>query len=42
MAVLSGVFKPSNLEQAQREGLALVWAHKLDDLIQFIRSVPKA
>lgn len=36
MAVLSGVFKPKNLQQAQDEGLVLIWAHDLDPLGEFI------
>ena len=35
-AVLSGVFKLVNLQQAQRDGLALYWAHDLEPLQQFI------
>lgn len=35
-AVLSGVFKPNNLATAQRDGLALFWLHRLDDLKTFI------
>ena len=35
-AVLSGVFKVLNLEQAQRADLTLFWAHQLDRLGQFI------
>ncbi len=35
-AVLSGVFKIRNLEQAQDSGLTLFWAHKLDDMQGFI------
>ncbi|WP_418888083.1 XamI family restriction endonuclease [Microbacterium resistens] len=35
-AVLSGVFKVSNLESAQARGLTLFWAHRLDALIAFI------
>ena len=35
-AVLSGVFKLRNLEDAQRRGLTLFWAHSLDQLTQFI------
>jgi hypothetical protein len=37
-AVLSGVFKVLNLEQAQERGLALCWSHDLDKLGEFIRS----
>lgn len=38
VAVLSGVFKVKNLEQAQTPGLTLFWAHNLDRLIDFIVS----
>ena len=37
-AVLSGVFKVLNLEQAQDGGLTIFWAHKLDELEQFVLS----
>ena len=37
-AVLSGVFKVINLDQAQRRGLALFWAHDLEELGGFIAS----
>lgn len=37
-AVVSGVFNPANLETAQAEGLALVWSHRLDDLVEFIEA----
>lgn len=37
-AVLAGVFKVINLEQAQSRGLALLWAHDLDKLGDFIES----
>lgn len=35
-AVLSGVFKRANLEDAQARGLTLLWAHRLDDLPDWI------
>lgn len=35
-AVLGGVFKLRNLEQAQDRGLTLYWAHRLGDLIAWI------
>ncbi len=35
-AVLSGVFKVINLEQAQANGLTIFWAHDLDKLVEFI------
>jgi XamI restriction endonuclease len=35
-AVLSGVFNPLNLEQAQQRGLSLFWAHDLRRLGSFI------
>jgi hypothetical protein len=37
-AVLSGVFKVMNLEQAQTRGLALFWSHDLDKLGAFIEA----
>lgn len=37
-AMLSGVFKRHNLEQAQKDGLTIFWAYKLDDFIEWIRS----
>ncbi len=37
-AVLSGVFKVRNLEQAQDRGLTIFWAHDLDRLVQFVLS----
>ncbi len=37
-AVLSGVYKTHNLEQAQESGLAIFWAHDLDPLVDFIAS----
>ncbi len=40
-AVLSGVFKVLNLEQAQKGGLALFWSHKLDALEDFITATQK-
>jgi XamI restriction endonuclease len=35
-AVLSGVFKPASLESAQARGLTVFWAHRLDDLVEWI------
>lgn len=35
-AVLSGVYKRHNLEDAQRSGLTLFWAHALDDMLDWI------
>lgn len=35
-AVLSGVFKPASLESAQARGLTVFWAHRLDDLVDWI------
>jgi hypothetical protein len=35
-AVLSGVYKRAHLEQAQRRGLTLYWAHRLHDLVDWI------
>ncbi|MCY4271948.1 MAG: XamI family restriction endonuclease [bacterium] len=37
-AVLSGIFKTRNLEQAQAQHLTIFWAHNLDPLTAFIRS----
>ena len=37
-AILSGVFKVMNLEQAQTRGLGLFWSHDLDKLGAFIES----
>ena len=37
-AVLSGIFKTRNLEQAQAQHLTIFWAHNLDPLASFIRS----
>jgi hypothetical protein len=35
-AVLSGVFNPENLAQAQHSGLTIFWSHRLNDLSGFI------
>ena len=35
-AVLSGVFKAASLESAQARGLTVFWAHRLDDLVEWI------
>ncbi|WP_339860065.1 XamI family restriction endonuclease [Pseudohongiella acticola] len=40
-AVLTGVFKVHNLEQAQDGGLTLFWAHDLDELGKFIEGTRK-
>lgn len=37
-AMLSGVFKVLNLEQAQSRGLSLFWSHDLSKLTEFIDS----
>lgn len=37
-AVLSGVFKLHNLEQAQGRGLTIFWGHDLDQLATFVAS----
>jgi hypothetical protein len=37
-ALLSGVFKARNLEQAQALRLTLFWAHRLEDLRDFIEA----
>jgi hypothetical protein len=36
VAVLSGVYKLHNLEDAQNRGLAIFWAHDLESLLNFI------
>lgn len=38
VAMLSGVYKLHNLEQAQARGLTVYWAHRLSDLTQWIES----
>ncbi|MGH6990744.1 MAG: XamI family restriction endonuclease, partial [Stellaceae bacterium] len=38
VAMLSGVFKVSNLVQAQGGGLTMFWAHKLDAMRTFIEA----
>lgn len=38
VAVLSGVYNLNNLEAAQRQGLALIWAHELPRLGEWIDS----
>lgn len=38
VALLSGVFKLSNLETAQKAGLYLVWSHDLDEFISWIKA----
>ena len=38
IALLSGVFKLSDLMSAQTAGLYLVWAHNVDDFIEWIKS----
>lgn len=37
-AVLTGVYKRHNLEQAQHAGLALFWSHAPEDLLVFVAS----
>lgn len=37
-AVLAGVFKTHNLQQAQEDGLTIFWAHDLDPLVDFIEA----
>ena len=37
-AVLSGIFKTRNLEQAQDQHLTIFWAHNLDPLAEFVRA----
>ena len=41
-AVLSGVYKRHNLEQAQDAGLTLFWAHDLDEMASFIESTKES
>ncbi|MBK8047734.1 MAG: XamI family restriction endonuclease [Anaerolineales bacterium] len=36
VAVLSGVFKPHNLLNAQNRGLTLYWAHRLSDMTEWM------
>ena len=36
VAVLSGVFGLRHLIEAQERGLALFWAHSLDELLSFV------
>lgn len=38
VALLSGVFSVENLEAAQKSGLYLVWAHRMDEFIDWIKS----
>ena len=38
VAVLAGVFKVLNLQQAQSRGLALYWSHELERLGEFIQA----
>lgn len=38
VALLSGVFKVSDLVKAQNAGLHLVWAHELDEFVNWMRS----
>ena len=35
-AVLSGVYKLHNLEEAQTRGLTLFWAHALTEMLEWI------
>jgi hypothetical protein len=37
-AVLAGVFKRHNLEDAQKRGLTIFWAHELDQLVTFVNA----
>jgi hypothetical protein len=41
-AVLSGVFKVENLQEAQERGLTLFWAHEFDAMKQSLNSVKQA
>lgn len=38
VAVLSGVYKLHNLEEAQRRGLSIFWSHRLSDLVEWIET----
>lgn len=38
VALLSGVFKLSDLRAAQNAGLFLVWSHDIDNFIEWIKS----
>lgn len=40
-AVLSGVFKLRNLEQAQESGLTVFWTHELDPMVDWIAKTNK-
>ncbi len=42
VAMLSGVYKLRNLEQAQDRGLTLYWAHRLGDLTEWIERTRRA
>jgi hypothetical protein len=42
VAMLSGVYKLLNLEQAQDRGLTLYWAHRLGDLTEWIERTRRA
>lgn len=37
-AVIAGVFKRNNLEQAQQRGLVIFWAHALQEMLAFIEA----
>jgi hypothetical protein len=39
-AVLGGVFARQNLEQVQNAGVYLFWQHRLNDLADYVRSLP--
>ena len=38
LAVIGGVFNVANLEEAQDEGLAIIWSHRLEDLAVFVET----
>lgn len=42
VAILSGVYKLHNLEEAQQRGLTLYWAHRLEDMVSWIDSTKPA
>ena len=38
-AVIQGVFNPAYIEQAQETPVVFFWAHRLEDLVRFIKSM---
>jgi hypothetical protein len=41
-AVLAGVYKRHNLENAQERGLTIFWAHDLDSLTTFVNATKRS